>query len=69
MKYQLLQALLVLLIFAPEASKAQRLAQLMSAQEYNQIKSGPEKSQQIRDLDWFADDARQNKMSLSKSDP
>jgi hypothetical protein len=60
MKHQLLQALLVLLIFAPEASKAQRLAQLMSAQEYNQIKSGPEKSQQIRDLEhrsWFHKDA------------
>jgi hypothetical protein len=60
MKHQLLQALLVLLIFAPEASKAQRLAQLMSAQEYNQIKSGPEKSQQIRDLEhrsWVHKDA------------
>lgn len=59
MQHLLFQGLFALLIFAPKAANAQGVTQLMSAQAYNQMESGPEKTQQIRDLErrgWYHHD-------------
>lgn len=60
MKYHLLQTLVALLICTPIASNAQQVSQFMSAQEYNEMKPGPEKIQAIKALErrgWYHQDA------------
>lgn len=69
------QALFAILILASGASKAQNVTQLMSAQGYNQMETGPEKEQQIRNLErkgWYHQDAytdqRGNALESAKVD-
>ena len=60
MQHLLFQAIFALLIFAPEAGSAQRVTQFMKAQEYNEMKPGPERIQAIKDLErkgWYNQDA------------
>lgn len=53
MQHLLFQALFARLIFAPEAGSTKRVTQFMKAQEYNEMKSGPERIQAIKDLKHF----------------
>jgi len=60
MQHRLLLVLFVSLFIAPTASKAQQVTQFMSAQEYNEMKRGPERIQAIQDLErrgWYHQDA------------
>ncbi len=59
MQYLLFQVLIALLLFAPKASNAQNLEQLMSAKEYHEMKTSPDKTKQIRELErkgWYQQD-------------
>ncbi|MBC7777925.1 MAG: hypothetical protein H7246_21000 [Phycisphaerae bacterium] len=60
MQHLLFQTLIPILFFSPKVSNAQDLGQLMTAREYIEMKSGPEKTKQIRELEhrsWYHQDA------------
>jgi len=51
MKYLLIQILFVFLLVAPNTSDAQNLEQLMNAKAYQEMKSGPDRINQVRELE------------------
>lgn len=60
MKHLFVHTFFALLILMPLTSSGQRVTQFLTAQQYNEMKPGPEKIQAIKDLErrgWYHQDA------------